>query len=373
MLFCVFSVLLVSMSTCVFTSCEPLLVPPLIDISILLNTENAIISPEEVKIVQDSIGQACRTWGFFQVINHGLSLSELQDMQNMMSLFFNLPQEVKHAINVSRNNSRGYNGKELTKQKVDMKELFDVGHKPHPNLPDNHPFNRVIDGFNQWPPEEDLPGFRQVVESFYAKCSHLAQILMGAIAEDLNIPSSFFDEAFDSHTSFLRLNYYPVQEAADSSDAAAMGVSRHTDAGGLTILMQDFEGVSGLEVYSGSKEDNSDGRWVAVTPVSGALTINTGDMLQVWSNDVYKAPEHRVLPSLHQSRYSAPFFYNPNYATVIKPSIPSTMSHPTSMLYRPISWETFRKNRFLGDFENKGIETQIDDYKTGSSTTREDL
>ncbi len=34
-------------------------------------------------------------------------------------------------------------------------------------------------------------------------------------------------------------------------------------------------------MYSGTKEDNHDGEWVPVIPVPGALTINTGDMMQV--------------------------------------------------------------------------------------------
>lgn len=40
------------------------------------------------------------------------------------------------------------------------------------------------------------------------------------------------------------------------------------------------------QVYSGSKEDAGDGEWVPVIPAPGALTINTGDMMQVriWSD-----------------------------------------------------------------------------------------
>ena len=37
------------------------------------------------------------------------------------------------------------------------------------------------------------------------------------------------------------------------------------------------------QVYSGSKEDTGDGQWIPVQPVPGALTINTGDMMQVSS------------------------------------------------------------------------------------------
>ena len=47
------------------------------------------------------------------------------------------------------------------------------------------------------------------------------------------------------------------------------------------------------------------------SPVAGALTINVGDMLQVYSNDRYVAPLHRVLANREKHRYSAPFFFNP--------------------------------------------------------------
>lgn len=81
-----------------------------------------------------------------------------------------------------------------------------------------------------------------------------------------------------------------------------MGISRHTDAGALTILLQvarvnsdstcyvdssgdanscDMTVDGGLEVYTGSKEDNADGQWVPVAPIANTLVINTGDMLQV--------------------------------------------------------------------------------------------
>ena len=58
-----------------------------------------------------------------------------------------------------------------------------------------------------------------------------------------------------------------------------LGISRHTDAGGLTLLLQD--NVSALEAYSGMKQDKGDDEWVPVNPVDGAITVNIGDMLQV--------------------------------------------------------------------------------------------
>ena len=63
-----------------------------------------------------------------------------------------------------------------------------------------------------------------------------------------------------------------------------LGVNRHTDAGALTLLYQDD--VASLQVLH-------DGAWVLVEPSAGALVVNLGDMLQVWSNDRYEAPLHR--------------------------------------------------------------------------------
>jgi isopenicillin N synthase-like dioxygenase len=53
-----------------------------------------------------------------------------------------------------------------------------------------------------------------------------------------------------------------------------------TDAGALTVLLQ--EQIPGLQVYSGSKQDSVDGRWVSVPPVEGALTINTGETFMIY-------------------------------------------------------------------------------------------
>ena len=119
---------------------------------------------------------------------------------------------------------------------------------------------------------------------------------------------------------------------------------------------------TGLEVYSGSKEDAGDGEWVPVDPVSGALTINAGDMLQVWSNGRVKAAEHRVRASSTGSeRHSIAFFLNPSYDADI---VPQTSGPDTPAKYRPINWGAFRALRFKGDYSDAGEEVQIENYNT---------
>src|SRR5262245_27010480 len=60
-----------------------------------------------------------------------------------------------------------------------------------------------------------------------------------------------------------------------------------------------------------------------VEPRSGALVLNIGDIVQVWSNDRYRAPLHRVLASRDRHRYSARFFFNPSHDTVYRPLVSS--------------------------------------------------
>ena len=85
--------------------------------------------------------------------------------------------------------------------------------------------------------------------------------------------------------------------------------------------------------------------------------------MQVWSNDRYIAPVHRVKAQRTAERYSAPFFYNPSYQCNYEP-VSGTVSEDTPALYRSINWGEFRLVRFAGDFADVGAEVQISDYRT---------
>jgi isopenicillin N synthase-like dioxygenase len=253
--------------------------PPIIDVSSIVNGS---ATPGARTAVVQRVGDACRRWGFFQVVNHGVTEETIAAFSAAMQEFFHQDTPTKKLVARTAANSRGFADDELTKQRVDLKELFDVGHVPRPDLAAGDPRNHVLDGYNQWP--DTPPAFAEAVLNYYDSCVRLSASLMAAVAESLGVPSNFFDNALGAnHTSYLRLNWYPVFEAnggsTKGSDETSLGVSRHTDAGAMTVLLQDS--VSALEVYSGTKEDAGDGKWVPVAPVPGALTINLGDMLQV--------------------------------------------------------------------------------------------
>ena len=330
-------------------TCLATMVPPVIDISFLTHSNS-----KERQEVITKIGVAARKWGFFHIVNHGIKPSLINAFREQMLLFFDLPSSDKRMIKRQVDNSRGFADDEFTKQKIDMKEIFDVGGRKESD-------HVVLDGFNQWPAESLLPNFRTTIEAYYDACEIVAARILQAMSEDLGVDNTIFIEAFKDHSSFLRLNMYPVvKNSVNDTGESFLGISRHTDAGVLTLLLQDMN-VASLEVYSGSKEDFGDGEWVPVVPVLDAITINTGDMLQIYSNDAYKAPEHRVKASTQQIRYSAPFFYNPRYDAVIEP----LNNGNGRSLYRKLTWVEFRSNRFQGDYADKGQEVQIEDYKIG--------
>ena len=97
-------------------------------------------------------------------------------------------------------------------------------------------------------------------------------------------------------------------------------------------------------------------------PIDGAFVINTGDMMQVWSNDEYRAPIHRVLAMEHRDRFSVPFFFNPRADARVEP-LPTVISSERPARYRSIDWADFRTRRTDGDYADYGTEVQIAQFR----------
>lgn len=308
--------------------------------------------------VVHAVASAAEQFGFFQIINHGIAPERIERLWDATVSFFALPAETKRQIVRTKENSRGYYDRELTKNARDLKEVLDIAHVPFPDLADDDPRNfHRVDGRNQWP---ELPGFRSTVIGYLQVCNELSRWLLEAFCRGLGEHAEHLHQAFGAdHTSFLRMNHYPLDDLLSESEAAAvtqlgdMALHHHSDSGALTLLLQDQ--VGGLQV-------ENDGAWIDVEPLDGALVVNTGDMMQVWSNDRYHAALHRVAGRTDRARYSLPYFFNPSYATTYQPlagSIrPGERAH-----YRPINWGDFRQARADGDFADYGAEVQINDFR----------
>lgn len=302
------------------------------------------------------IHDACRDWGFFQIVGHGMPKELIDATHAGMQAFFALPHEAKLAIERTQTNSWGYYDRELTKNTHDWKQVFDVGA--------DETEGPLAGQKAQWPTA--LPTFRPVIEAFADACEVLSFRMLDAIARCLKTPASQLRSAFlPRHSSFLRLNYYPlcVDPAAPDSPTGApgnFGINHHTDSGALTILLQDAQ--PGLQVFRR-------GTWTTVQPNPDALVVNIGDIVQVWSNDRYPAALHRVIANDRRERYSAPYFFNPAPTAYYAP-LANALREGEAAHYRPINWGEFRASRTLGDYADYGEEIQISHYRTAQAAER---
>jgi isopenicillin N synthase-like dioxygenase len=292
-----------------------------------------------------AIDEACTDWGFFQVTGHGIDDAVLRDLLAAARDFFAQPDAAKRRIVRTAENPWGYYDEELTKRTRDWKQVFDFGPAEPPVV------------VPQWP--AGMPRFERAVRQYYAECDRVARRLLGSLALNLGMPRDALERDFGpAHTSFVRLNHYPACPAPAAPDGLStpqqgfLGVNHHTDAGALTLLLQDDQ--PGLEVYR-------DGRWHLIEPRRDALVVNIGDIVQVWSNDRYRAALHRVVTNAEHARYSAPYFFNPSYAATYAP-LPSTVDAAHPPRYRPIRWREFRALRHAGDYADHGEEVQISHY-----------
>ena len=297
-----------------------------------------------------AIDVACREWGFFQIVGHGLPAQAIGALRRQMHAFFSQASEAKREISRTAGNPWGFFDQELTKNTPDWKEIYDYGPPGRtPDMPGLSP---------QWPPA--LPDFEPAIRAYYQACEGIALRLIDAIATNLGAtPGSLRRDFEPSHTSFLRLNYYPRCPAParpagiEVPEDGHLGINHHTDAGAVTLLLQDAQ--AGLQVFR-------DDAWHTVEPIGDALVVNIGDVVQVWSNDQYRAPLHRVLANEQRERYSAPLFFNPSYETDYAP-LASTLDAAHPARYRPIPWAEFRAQRAAGDYADYGAEVQIADYR----------
>ncbi|XP_074325515.1 protein DMR6-LIKE OXYGENASE 2-like [Apium graveolens] len=314
---------------------------PLIDLSI-----------SDTQLVVSQIAEACKNWGFFQVINHGVPLQLQEKVFLASKSFFSQSKEEKQRIRRDEFNPLGYYDTEHTKNVRDWKEVFDFtveNPMVMPASPD--PQDKDVEKFiNQWPRNPNY--LRELCEEYAKEVEKLSFKIMGLIALSLGLSANRFDEFFKDSTSFIRLNYYPPCPIPD----LALGVGRHKDAGALTVLYQDD--VGGLEV-----KRKTDGEWIRVKPTPNAYIINVGDIIQVWSNDRYESVEHRVMVNSERERFSIPFFFNPSHSTMVKPLVELTNDENPAN-YKEYNWGKFFATRKLSNFKKLAVENiQINHYK----------
>ncbi|XP_047093663.1 2-oxoglutarate-Fe(II) type oxidoreductase hxnY-like isoform X2 [Lolium rigidum] len=106
-------------------------------------------------------------------------------------------------------------------------------------------------------------------------------------------------------------NQWPPEGEVNESDNGNYGASAHSDYGMITLLATD--GTPGLQICR--EKDKED--WKDVHHIEGALIVNIGDLLERWTNSVFRSTLHRVV-SVGKERYSAAYFLDPNPDLVVQ-------------------------------------------------------
>ncbi|XVE93302.1 hypothetical protein REPUB_Repub01dG0179300 [Reevesia pubescens] len=321
---------------------------PVIDLSVYNSTGDS-----STKQLASEIGNACKNWGFFQVINHGVPLELRQKVEKVAKTFFDLPIEEKRKVKRDELNFTGYHGEEHTKNVRDWKEVFDMLIQDPTLLPASpEPDDEELRTYaNRWP--EYPPEFRETCQEYIQEVEKLAFKLLELISLSLGLPANRLSEFFKHQTGMLRFNYYPPCPFPE----LALGVGRHRDGGALTVLAQDD--VGGLQI-----KRQSDGEWIPVKPIPNAYIINIADTLQVWSNDLYVSAEHRVVVNSEKERFSIPFFFFPSHYATVKP-LEELVNEQNPAKYKEYNWGKYYVNRTGSNYKKLDAENvQIHQFKT---------
>ena len=249
----------------------------------------------------------CHEVGFFYLTDHGVPHNFLDRYFDLLGSFFALDETLKATIDKRRSpHFRGWErvGAELTNNRPDYREQLDVSTENSSYPRDAEPAYLRLDGPNQWLAEEALPGFRDVVNEFFARMGVVAYELMAAMSVGLGLDAQFLRHRFGERPlSFVKLISYPQTPTGEA------GVNAHHDAGFLTLLVQ--HGVSGLQAQ------NPEGDWIEVRPRPGAFVVNLGEMLQAMTGNYFVATTHRVITT--EPRLSSGYFHGPDLRTALDP------------------------------------------------------
>lgn len=275
------------------------------------------------------LDSACREWGFFQVINHGVSDRLVEKVKKDTQDFFNLPMEEKENLKQVDGDLDGYGQAFVVseEQKLDWADMFYLTTLP--------PYFRKQHIFSNLPQP-----FRGTVELYVTELKKLSLKIIDFLAKALNIDEEYIKEQFGEGMQSMRMNYYPPCPEPDK----VIGLTPHSDAAGLTILLQ-LNQMEGLQI-------NKDGMWIPISPLPNAFIINIGDILEIVTNGAYRSIEHRAVVNSEKERLSIATFYSTKLDGQIGPA-PSIISAENPAKFTSIGAVDYFRGLFARKLEKK--------------------
>ncbi|XP_057805658.1 gibberellin 20 oxidase 2-like [Salvia miltiorrhiza] len=274
----------------------PLDVPP-VDLGGFLSGD-----PEAVANAARLIDQACRSHGFFLLVNHGIDAALIDRVHAATTSFFAMPLADKERAHRKPGEPCGYASSftDRFSSKLPWKETLSFRYSADPNLAG------IVQTYFSQTMGEDYKAFGRVVEEYCSEMSGVCLKVMEVLGISLGVGADWFREFFKGNDSIMRLNYYPACQEAH----AALGTGPHCDPTSLTILHQDQ--VAGLQVFV-------DQQWHSITPNPHAFVVNIGDTFMALSNGIYKGCLHRAVVNGAAARKSLAFFLCPKTDRIVRP------------------------------------------------------
>ncbi|XP_061344235.1 hyoscyamine 6-dioxygenase-like [Gastrolobium bilobum] len=275
-------------------------------------------------IIRD-VMKASEEFGFFQVINHGVSKELVEDTLGIFKGFHAMP--VNEKISESSKDPNGscklYTSSGRNNQDV---ALYWKDSLQHPCPPSG-------DFMEYWP--EKPAGYREIVGKYTQELRKLGLKILDLLAEGLGLDPKYFYGELSENAVVISHLYPPCPEPS-----LTLGASKHKDPNILTILLQQAD-ITALQVFK-------DGAWIPVEPIPNAFVVNMGFMLQIISNGRLIGAEHRVITNSSTARHTIAYFINPTKEAFIEPAKP-LLSSTSPPIYRSMTF-----GELLGNFLNKG-------------------
>ena len=279
---------------------------PIINISSIIKQD--FNSKKSIETIY-KIKKACIEVGFFQVVGHGISKKDINNIIKVGNNFFNSSNKNKMKLapkkwnKYNKNVYRGYFPND-----VNGKEGLDIGDLRVKKIFAKKLKNQFIEyiELNKSISKKSI----KVLENYFDNIFILGETLFKSIIKVYNKDVENSKIAFSrlKTLSTLRFNCYPNQikpVEISKQDGVALGCETHVDSGIFTILYQDKKG--GLQV-----QNRKNKKWYDVPFNKNALIVNTGLALEYLSKGKFKATNHRVLWN-KTKRMSIPFFFEPSY------------------------------------------------------------
>ncbi|XP_057448043.1 oxoglutarate-dependent flavonoid 7-O-demethylase 1-like [Lotus japonicus] len=306
--------------------------PPVISNTISLSQVpvidfNKLLSDDGTEL--EKLDHACKEWGFFQLINHGVNSSLVEDMKMDVQKFFNLSVEEKKVFSQKPGEMEGLGQMFIASEetKLEWADLLLIVTLP-PNIRNPHLF-----------PNLPQP-FRDNLERYALELKNLYVTILEFMTKALKIQPSEVPELFEEGSQAMRMNYYPPCPQPEK----VIGLNSHSDNSILTLLLQVNENV-GLEI-------RKDGMWIPIKPLLNAFVINVGDVLEIMTNGIYRSIEHRATVNAKKERISIATFQSPRLNAFIGPA-PSLVTPERPAMFNRISVEDFYKGYFSEMLQGK--------------------